>query len=445
MSTALQQEDVAHSPKAVAAIDHETLPSLYRDPSFLGMAATQFLGAFNDNLFKQLILLLATPSLVESATSSADDRQGPAQAVFSAGFLIFSGFAGFLSDRFSKRPIVILSKVAEIVVMLMGLVGFLFYDVIGFEGMLVVLFLMGTQSAFFGPSKYGILPEMLRAHDLPRANGIFLMLTFLAIIFGTALAGRLWTITDGQIWWAQMACVVIAGVGTLTSFLVRRLPAAQPNLKHEWSAWGLSRDVRQMLRSDRELLWALAASTMFWMVGGMVLLSVNALGKTQLGLDEAHTSNMAASIGAGIALGCIAGGYLSQGRVRRSLVTAGAVGTVITLGLLSLPGSHNGHWLGYPGSIPVLIAMGAAAGMFVVPVQVLLQSRPPKEQKGRMIGTMNQCQWVGVIAGALLFDASAAVLDAAKGPRCAVFAVTAALMLPVALFYRPRSQTLVET
>ncbi|MEX2316664.1 MAG: MFS transporter [Pirellulales bacterium] len=442
--SSFQQEDVAHSAELAVAIDHEALPTLYRDPSFLGMAATQFLGAFNDNLFKQLILLLATPSLIESTTSSADDKQGPAQAVFSAGFLIFSGFAGYLSDRFSKRPIVILSKVAEIVVMLMGLVAFLFYDSVGFEGLLIVLFLMGTQSAFFGPSKYGILPELLRARDLPRANGVFLMLTFVAIIFGTALAGRLWNITGGQIWWAQAICVLIAVVGTLTSLTVRRLPAAQPNLRHQWSAWGLSRDVRQMLSSDRELLWALAASTMFWMVGGMVLLAVNALGKTQLGLEEAATSNMAASIGAGIALGCIAGGYLSKGRVRRSLVTAGAVGTVVTLAILSLPGPHNGHLLGYQNSIPVLILMGASAGVFVVPVQVLLQSRPPKEQKGRMIGAMNQFQWVGVIAGALVFDVCAAVLDATGGPRCAIFGVTAALMLPVAILYRPRNQSLVE-
>jgi acyl-[acyl-carrier-protein]-phospholipid O-acyltransferase/long-chain-fatty-acid--[acyl-carrier-protein] ligase len=439
--TSLQPEDVDHT-EAIPAISHDRLPTLYRDSSFLGMAVTQFLGAFNDNLFKQLMLLLATPTLAELAAGTARDRQGPAQAVFSAGFLIFSGFAGYLSDRFSKRPIVIMSKVAEIVVMLMGLVGFMMYDLIGFGGMLVVLFLMGTQSAFFGPSKYGILPEMLRPRDLPRANGVFLMLTFLAIIFGTALAGRLWTLTGGQIWLAQMACVVIAIVGTLTSLFVRRLPPAQPELRHRWSVWGVSREMRTLLLVDRELFWALAASSMFWMVGAIVLLAVNALGKTQLGLSEELTSNMAASIGAGIAVGCILGGYLSRGRVSRRVVVLGAVGTVVALTLMCLPGRNHGHLLGYPSSIPVLILMGASAGVFVVPVQVLLQSRPPREQKGRMIGTMNQCQWLGVIAGALLFELCVRVLDATGGPRCAVFGVTAALMLPVALFYRPVDQIL---
>jgi MFS family permease len=420
----------------------DALPTLYRDKSFWGMAATQFLGAFNDNLFKQLILLLATPTAIELAATGEEDRQAEAQIVFAASFLIFSGFAGFLSDRFSKRPIIVLSKVAEIVVMLLGMIGFYFYDTIGFGGMLVVLFLMGSQSAFFGPSKYGILPEMLRPADLPRANGVFLMLTFLAIIFGTAFAGRLWTWTNGKVWLASAACVLIAVVGTYTSFFVRRVRAAQPGLSHTWASWGVSREIRQLLRDDRPLFWAVVASSMFWLVGGMVLPSVNALGKTQLGLSEEHTSNMAAMIGLGIALGCTLGGYLSRGRVSRPIVVSGATGTVATLALMCLPGGHNGHLLGYPNSIPILILMGVFAGMFVVPVQVMLQSRPPSSEKGRMIATMNQFSWVGVIVGAIIFKASVVVLDATGAPRCALFGVTAALMLPVALFYRPQTQAL---
>ena len=156
------------------------LPPLLRDTSFWGMSATQFLGAFNDNVFKQLLLLLATPTAVEIAAAEAagetvPDRQAEAMIVFAIAFLVFSGFAGWLADCTSKRTLIIGSKAAEIVVMTLGMVGFLFYGSIGFSGMLVVLFLMGTQSAFFGPPKYGILPEMIRDRDLPQANGIFLM------------------------------------------------------------------------------------------------------------------------------------------------------------------------------------------------------------------------------------------------------------------------------
>src|SRR3954452_20222781 len=121
---------------------HEQLPELYRDKSFWGMAATQFLGAFNDNLFKQLILLLATPTLLEVQAGNGVDLQSRAQYVFAAAFLLFSGFAGYLSDRYSKRRIVVICKVAEIFVAFIGMIGFLYFDRIGVNGMFFVLFLM---------------------------------------------------------------------------------------------------------------------------------------------------------------------------------------------------------------------------------------------------------------------------------------------------------------
>jgi acyl-[acyl-carrier-protein]-phospholipid O-acyltransferase/long-chain-fatty-acid--[acyl-carrier-protein] ligase len=180
------------------------------------------------------------------------------------------------------------------------------------------------------------------------------------------------------------------------------------------------------------------------MVGGMVLPAVNALGKTQLGLAEGATSTLAASIGLGIAVGCILGGYLSRGRVNRSVVVGGAAGTVATLALMCLPGGTHGHLLGYWGSLPALTLMGVFSGMFIVPVQVSLQSRPPRTEKGRMIATMNQISWIGVILGAVLYGACVRVLDATGWPRNTVFGVTAALMLPVALFYRPKDERLAD-
>jgi MFS family permease len=421
----------------------DRLPPLGSDPSFWGMAVTQFLGAFNDNLFKQLMLLLATPTAVQLAAGDADDRQSEAMIVFSAAFLIFSGYAGYVSDRISKRPVIIWSKVAEIAAMLLGMIGFFFYGTIGFEGMLVVLFLMGTQSAFFGPSKYGYLPESLRPADLPRANGIFLMLTFLSIIFGTAVAGGLLMVVGSQrVWLASAVCVALAVVGTLTSLMVRPVPPANPNLKADWQSWLVPPDILRLLWSDRSLLWAMLVVAVFWMVGGMVQQGVNALGKTQLGLTDGQTSLLTASIGLGIAIGCMIGGYLSRDRVNRNVVIIGEIGIFVTMILMCLRGGPHQHLLGYYGSIPTLIAMGAFTGMFIVPIQVALQSRPPREQKGRMIATMNQCSWVGIILGAILYAACITLFDKLDLPRNTMFAVTAALMLPVAALYRPKDEQL---
>jgi acyl-[acyl-carrier-protein]-phospholipid O-acyltransferase/long-chain-fatty-acid--[acyl-carrier-protein] ligase len=427
---------------------YDSLPPLGRDRSYWGMAATQFLGAFNDNLFKQLMLLLATPVAVAAAVAGADqspDRQGEAMIVFCSGFLLFSGIAGFVSDRNSKQFVIVCSKVAEIGVMLAGLVGFYFYDSIGFPGMLVVLFFMGLQSTFFGPAKYGILPETIRSHDLPRANGIFLMLTFLAIIFGTAVAGILKDVLEESgmpIWPASLVCVVIAVAGTLTSLMVRRVAPVDPSLKLEWQSIGVPREIVELLKTDRELLLALVVASMFWMLGGIAITTVNALGITQLGLSDTKASLLAAMIGLGIAVGCVLGGYLSRGTISARVVTVGAWGIVICLTLMCLPGGPKAHLLQFAGSIPVLILLGIFTGMFVVPVQVILQLRPPRGEKGRMIAVQNLTTNFGIILGAVVFKLCIAMLAQVDGPPSAIFAITAAIMLPVALFYRPKEMQL---
>jgi MFS family permease len=423
---------------------HDTLPTLYHDKSFRGMAATQFLGAFNDNLFKQLVLLLATPTAAEVLAKIGKDRQGQAQLVFASAFLIFSGVAGYVADRFSKRHVVITCKIAEIIIMCFGFLGFYFFGHEGIDGLFLVLFLMGVHSAFFGPAKYGILPEIIRPADLPRANGLFLMLTFLAIIFGTALAGLLLEFSGSRIWLGSLACIGIAVVGTITALAIRHVPAAKPTLKHTYASWGVPREIRQLLRDDSSLLSAIIVVAVFWMVGGMVLPTVNALGKTQLQLDDGRTSMLSACMGIGIAAGCLLGGYFSRGRINPRVVYIGTVGAVAMLAVMCLPGEHHGHLLGFYGSFPILILLGVFSGMFIVPVQVTLQSRPPRDEKGRMIATMNQISWIGVILGAVVYEACIIVLDQTGGPRSAIFGVTALLMLPVALFYRPKDERLAD-
>ena len=413
-------------------------PGLYSDRSFWGMAVTQFLGAFNDNLFKFLILLLVTPTAQAiAAGEEAKDLQSEAMIIFASAFMLFSGFAGYLADKTSKRTIIVAAKIAEIFVMLAGMIGFYYFDSIGIAGMMMILFFMGLQSTFFGPAKYGILPEMLREEDLPRANGIILTLTFLAIIFGSALAGILLDLLGEKVWMASLICVGIAIAGTLTSLPIRHVAVADPNLKLGWNSLGMPRDILQLLKGDRALLMALLVCSLFWMIGGIVQQTVNALGKTQLGLDDGPTAMMQASIGLGIAIGCILGGLWSREGNKSKVVKTGASGAVVTLILLALPGGENYHMLGFRGSIPVMILLGAFTGMFIVPIQVILQSRPPRDEKGRMIAAMNQCTWVGIILGAILFKVSIWVLDSIDLPRSVIFGITALVMLPIALCYRP--------
>jgi MFS family permease len=423
---------------------------LFHDRSFWGMTATQFFGAFNDNLFKQLMLLLAIP--VGAAAAQKADEQGLATMIFSLPFVLFSGFAGYLSDRYSKRTMIVVCKVAEIGIMLLGMIGFLAYGSTGYRGLLVVLFLMGTHSAFFGPGKYGILPELFREEDLPRANGVILMTTFLAIIFGTASAGLLsYLLSDGagqrvpeRLWIGSLLCMGIGVLGTLMSLMVRPVPAAVPDLKFQFSGLAIPPATRSLLANDRPLLAALIVSCMFWLVSGVALQSVNSLGMTQLGVGEGPTSLLTAVIGLGIAVGAVLAGRISRGKVdfRLGGWGASAMAAGFFLMAVSLPQAGGGfrHLLGFAGSFPALIFLGGAAGMLAIPVQVFIQTRPPEDQKGRMIAVMNLTNFMAILLSGAIYMAFDRLIEAMHWPRSVLFAFNALLILPVALFYRPEAE-----
>jgi len=438
-----------------AATDHEGLPPLGRDVSFWGMTVTQFLGAFNDNLFKQLVLLIC----VDIRLRGGNDQQGAALALFAIPFVIFSGFAGFLADRTSKRRIVVLAKVAEIVIMLLGMAAFAFSEsyVDGrLHFLFVVLACMSIQSAFFGPSKYGILPELFRERDLPQVNGAIQMTTFLAIIFGMALAGYSKEWFGDRLWIVSSFCVGIAVAGTFTSLFIRRTPVAHPGLPFRPSSLAINSETWQMLRRDRPLFTVLLISSLFWFVGGVVQPAVNSFGKSQLGYSDGRTSILAACMGVGIAIGCIWAGKASKKKVNPRLVTVGAWGIAVSLFALSWIGPRSmfegaaetkapepfasllipvsGEELTARG---ILTALGVFAGVFVVPLAVFMQSRPPEDQKGRMIGAMNLINWIGIVFSAGFFIAATALLKMIGQPVSFVFMLLAACMLPVALFYRP--------
>lgn len=403
------------------------------------MNLTQFLGAFNDNLYKELMLLLC----VDRAGAGGDDRyQAIAGAIFAAAFILFSGIAGMLSDRNSKRTVIILCKAAEILVMLAGVIAFRLNNI---PALMAVLFLMGAHSAFFGPPKYGILPELFRPEDLPRANGIVLMSTFLAIIFGFATAGWAKEFFGQNLWQACLVCVGIAVLGTLTSLMIRPTPIAEPNLKFTPDAVAIPRQTLRMLLADRVMLGVLLACSAFYLVAGVVYPpAINAMGKLQMNLTDTMTGALAATTGAGIAAGCVAAGIMCRSQVKGWLVKLGAFGLFVSLLLLAIPGARlGGTMLGFNGSAAALIAVGLFAGLFTVPLQVYLQSQAPAEQKGRIIAAMNLLNWIGICLAAGIYGVANRVLVVEnKLPHASVFAVAAVLILPVALFYRAPSRDL---
>lgn len=434
------------SPRPPNESGFKKLHSLASVP-FAAYLITQFFGAFNDNLFKQLLLLLAVPTAAAAKAGAAGpDLQGVATIVFGIPFVIFGGLAGYVADRINKRSIIITSKFAEIVAMGLGMIAFLSAPWTGFYGLWVVLFLMGLQSTFFGPGKYGILPETLHRDQLPRANGLVLMTTFIAIIIGTAVAGPLkdWAAPGGmpkleaarELWIGSFVCIGIAIVGTVSAFWVMRVPAADPTQKLQWQNLAVPTPVARLLWRDRPLLMALLASCVFWLIAGLTIQAVNSLGKTQLGLSATKTSLMVSLISVGIAFGGVAAGWLCRKKSDSLVIHIGTWGVVVFCSLLAVTLPGRGHLLGFAGSIPTLMLLGASAAFFAIPIQVFLQDRPPESLKGRMIAVMNQANFFAIVLSGALYMALDAIIRSADWPRSAVFAAMAVLFLPVALFFR---------
>src|SRR5260221_8142192 len=183
---------------------------------------TQFLGAFNDNLFKIVVSMLA----VHAATQANAGRQlSLVGVVFILPFLLFSGYAGQLADVYSKRTVLVVSKSLEIVAATLALAAFFFGHL---QLTYAVLFLIALQATFFSPAKYVILPEILPDRDLSRANGVLEMSTFMAIVLGTAIGGYLFEAWRAHLWMVGLLVLGVAGLGTATSFPISPLPAAAP-------------------------------------------------------------------------------------------------------------------------------------------------------------------------------------------------------------------------
>lgn len=420
------------------------------------MTFTQFLGAFNDNVFKQTLLLLfvAVPAYwsydpaMESMMGRLErkDLQGLATAIFSIPFVLFSGYAGYLSDRYGKRRVIYLCKVAEVAIMAVGCLAFLalarFYlSYSTFTMFAVLLFAMGSHSAFFGPGKYGILPELFRERDLPAINGVIIMSTFLAIILGSALAGTLVEFFPKQLWIVGLVCVGIAVVGVYTASLVRNTPAVDANLKFDLSMLAIPGEMMKLLRSDRDLHATVWASTLFWHAAAVVQMTVNSFGKDQLQVGDRYTSLLVATLSIGIAIGSVLGGMISKGRFHTGVLRMGIVGMAVSLAAMAIPGPYSGGLFSYRQSILALNLLGVFTGMFAVPVQVYLQMKPPPALKGRMIATQNLMNWIGIVFAGVLYQVLVNTFAKFGLPPSRIFAVTAVMMGLTALLYWPKEQT----
>jgi acyl-[acyl-carrier-protein]-phospholipid O-acyltransferase/long-chain-fatty-acid--[acyl-carrier-protein] ligase len=398
----------------------EIHPAKEKLRGFWSLIVTQFEGAFNDNALKTLVTFFGLNlALSERLHSSLVPLTA---ALFSLPFILFSMWGGFLADRFSKRSVTIAIKVLEICIMSFAAIGLLLKNLpMG----LASIFLMGVHSAVFGPSKYGLLPELLPEKRLSWGNGVLELGTFLAIITGISAGALLYSATKGREVWSGVLLIVLAVAGLGFSLGITRVPAADPRRKFSANFLGGLWEQIQVMRQDRVLWLACLGNTYFWFLGQLLQQSVLDYGETVLKVGEIRTSYLLAALAIGIGVGSFAAGYLSGGKIEYGLVPLGALGLSAFAALISEKS------LSFSQILMVVTALGFFGGFFIVPISAILQHRPPKERKGVILAAANLLSSAGLCLAAGVYWVLAIALH--LGPR-GVFIIGAVMTLGATLY-----------
>lgn len=360
----------------------------------------QFFGAFNDNAWKIAVAQLA----MLSAMAGTDARHAAPDAanqkataicfvVFTLPMMLFSLPAGLLADRVSKRSVIVWMKVAEVALMAVGALA-LYLSPSAWLAPLILLGLMGFQSALFSPAKYGILPEILNHESLSKGNGLLEMWTFIAIVTGTAAGGLLMDLAGDHRWAIGAALTGLSLVGLLASLGIPRVPPAR-------SEGGLADTVKSALsimKSDRVLWLAVLGAAYYWGIASLIGQNVFIYAKS-LTAGWAHEETFSAVplglLGVGVGAGSVLAGRLSGQKIEYGLIPLGALGMTPLILLMGL-------WApGLPGTIVLLMLLGVCSGLVVVPLNAVLQWRSPPDRRGAVIALANVLTLAGVLVGSI--------------------------------------------
>jgi 1-acyl-sn-glycerol-3-phosphate acyltransferase len=383
--------------------------SLLKSRRFAPFFGTQFLGAFNDNLFKNALIVLLTFQAANWTALAPEVLSNLAAGIFILPFFLFSATAGQLADKYDKAKLARLVKVLEMVIMGVAALGFSLHSL---PVLFAALFLLGLHSTLFGPVKYAILPQHLREDELVGGNALVEAGTFVAILIGT-LAGGLLAGAGGDPVWVAYAGLLVAVAGYLASRGIPVAPAPAPALvvslnplSETWRNIGFARQNRTVFLSILGISW-------FWLYGALFLAQFPSYAKNVLGGGESAVTLLLATFTIGIGLGSLLCERLSSKHVEIGLVPFGSIGLTL-FGLDLAFASPSVLPAGGPLSVPALLALfstwhvlfdlfalGLFGGFFIVPLYALIQLRSSPEHRARIIAANNILNALFMVVGAL--------------------------------------------
>jgi MFS family permease len=388
---------------------------LFTKRRFLPLFITQFLGALNDNLFKNALLVIVVSTAIGAVDSNTNFITNLAAGLFILPFFLFSTLAGHLADHFDKAYLIRRIKFAEIILMLMG-----FFSLwqVNINLMLLVLFLLGVQSAFFGPLKYAIIPQHISDNELLAANAQVGMGTFVSILFGTLIGG--WVVTEPQGPMQLGALIVlVAIIGWLSSCQIPNAPPEKTPNAHRvpFNPFRETAVNYRLAKHNKTVFYCIFSCSWFWLYGACFLTQVPNFSVSILGGDPKLISVLLGSFIIGVAMGSLCCNRLSRGQVEPGLVPIGVIGlslfaidlyfsstayaainssrdTVLPLAFLSM----------FAGLRVVvdLLFIGLFGGLFIVPIYAIIQRNTDGITRARVISVNNIFSALFMVSGSLL-------------------------------------------
>ena len=361
--------------------------------SFTYLNITQFLGALNDNVYKLLIVYFL---IHQEGIENGHKILALTGAIFVLPFLLFSAFSGLMADRYSKRNIIAFTKILELLVMLLGIAAF-WYE--SRWGSYLILFLMALQTALFGPSKYGILPELVPQEKISKSNGLMTSFTFLAIISGTFFASFLVDITNRNFIVAAFFCSGVAFIGVISSFCIEYTPPAGSSKKFDMRFLNEIFGTLKLASQHPSLLMAVCGSAFFLFLGAFVQLNMIPFATHSLHLTDIQGGYLFLLTALGIGTGSVIAGKISGKMVELGLVPVAALGVAITCFLIDLF-SDSLMWV-----MPLVVIVGFFGGMYEIPLDSYVQVASPKKNRGQVVAATNFLSYCGVLcaSGMLYF------------------------------------------
>lgn len=372
--------------------------ALLRQRRFLPFFLTQFLGAFNDNVYKNALVVLLAFQAMRYTTMSPGVLVNLCAGLFILPFFLFSATAGQIADKYEKSRLIRFTKLLEIGIMLLAGVAF---AVESLALMLTCLFLMGAQSSLFGPVKYAILPQQLHQDELVGGNALVESGTFVAILIGTLVGGVLISLPAGMTW-VSVVVALLAALGYLASRGIPVAPAASPTLRINWNPVTETWRNFTFTRRNRTVFLSILGVSWFWFYGAVFLSQFPAYAKDVLGGNEHAVVLLLAVFSIGIGIGSLLCERLSAGHVELGLVPFGSIGLSLFAldlwwGSPMIPAVAGtplplGEVLVRPGTWRVLadlVAIGVFGGFFIVPLYALIQSRSEPAYRSRVIAGNN--------------------------------------------------------